>query len=175
MKKIILMSFASMLFGSINAQELNFKDLSTITERGEFTSYIGSDGGVYKIADRIKIGVPSSNKTFAFISQGDGIIMPLEPLMASSSGTETEIKRIFIVGNKRIGYSVSMRTKGLIGLMNYTIQFENAMSTGEIKGTGLTSDDALAELKKAKDKLDLGLITQEQYDLKKSELTPFIK
>jgi hypothetical protein len=49
------------------------------------------------------------------------------------------------------------------------------MSTGEIKGTGLTSDDALAELKKAKDKLDLGLITQEQYDLKKSELTPFIK
>jgi hypothetical protein len=68
-----------------------------------------------------------------------------------------------------------MRTKGVIGLLNYTIQFENALSTGEIKGTGMTSDEALAELKKAKDKLDLGLITAEDYEKKKAELTPFIK
>jgi hypothetical protein len=39
----------------------------------------------------------------------------------------------------------------------------------------MTSDEALSELKKAKDKLDLGIITQEEYDLKKAELTPFIK
>ena len=175
MKRITLMSIAVMLIGSINAQEINFKDLSTTTERGEFTSYIGSDGGVYKVGDRIKIGVPSSNKTFAFILMGDGILTPLEPLPVAQSGTETEIKKIFVGGNKRIGYSISMRTKGVIGLLNYTIQFENAMSTGEIKGTGLTSDEALAELKKAKDKLDLGLITQEEYDLKKGELTPYIK
>jgi hypothetical protein len=101
--------------------------------------------------------------------------MPVEALTAASSGTETEIKRIFVVGNKRTGYSVSMRTKGVIGLLNYTIQFENALSTGEIKGTGMTSDEALAELKKAKDKLDLGLITAEDYEKKKAELTPFIK
>ncbi len=175
MKKIMLLSFSAMLIGSINAQEINFKDLSTTTERGVFTSYVGSDGGVYKIGDRIKIGLPSSNKTFAFIWMGDGILTPLQPLPVSQSGTETEIKKIFIGGNKRTGYSISMRTKGIIGLMNYTIQFENAMSTGEIKGTGLTSDEALTELKKAKDKLDLGIITQEEYDLKKAELTPFIK
>ena len=106
---------------------------------------------------------------------GDGILTPLQPLPAAQSGTETEIKKIFISGNKRTGYSVSMRTKGVIGLLNYTIHFENAMSTGEIKGTGMTSDEALAELKKAKDKLDLGLITQEEYEKKKAELTPFIK
>lgn len=173
--KIILIPLAMLLFGSITAQEINFKDLSTVTERGEFTSYIGSDGGIYKVGDRIKIGVPSSNKTFAFIWMGYGILTPLEPLPAANSGTETEIKRIFIVGNKRSGYSISMRTKGLIGLLNYSIQFENAISTGEIKGTGLTSDEALAELKKAKDKLDLGIITQEEYHLKKAELLPFIK
>lgn len=103
------------------------------------------------------------------------MINPLQPLPVAQSGTETEIKRIFVGGNKRIGYSISMRTKGVIGLLNYTIQFENAMSTGEIKCTGLKSDEALAELKKAKDKLDLGLITQEEYDLKKAELTPYIK
>jgi hypothetical protein len=39
----------------------------------------------------------------------------------------------------------------------------------------MTSDDALAELKKAKDKLDLGLITQEDYDKLKAELSKYIK
>ncbi len=67
----------------------------------------------------------------------------------------------FYKTNKRTRYSVSMRTKGLIAVLNYTIQFENALSTGEIKGTGMTSDEALEKLKKTKDKLDLGLITQE--------------
>jgi hypothetical protein len=174
MKKILFVVLVSIVLLNVNAQEINFKDLAT-AERGEYTSYVGSDGGVYKIGDRIKIGVPSSNKTFAFITQGDGIFMPIEPLQASSSGTETEIKRIFIIGNKRSGFSIAMRTKGVIGLLNYTIQFENALSTGEIKGTGKTSDEALAELKKAKDKLDLGLITQEEYDKIKAELVPFIK
>jgi hypothetical protein len=49
------------------------------------------------------------------------------------------------------------------------------LSTGEIRGFGMTSDEALAELKKAKDKLDLGLISQEDFDKRKAELTPFIK
>jgi hypothetical protein len=44
-----------------------------------------------------------------------------------------------------------------------------------VKGFGLSSDDALAQLKKAKDKLDLGLITQEEYDKLKAELTKYIK
>lgn len=174
MRKMVFVAMSTLFYLSANAQEIKFTDLAT-AERGENTSYVGSDGGVYKIGDRIKIGVPSSNKTFAFITQGDGILMPVEALTAASSGTETEIKRIFVVGNKRTGYSVSMRTKGVIGLLNYTIQFENALSTGEIKGSGMTSDEALAELKKAKDKLDLGLITQDEYDKIKAELTPFIK
>ncbi len=89
MKRITLMSIAALLFGTINAQEINFKDLSTTTERGEFTSYIGSDGGVYRVGDRIKIGVPSSNKTFAFIWMGDGILTVVAvsaPPMARPNG-----------------------------------------------------------------------------------------
>lgn len=159
---------------SLFSQEIKFADLAT-AQRGEFTSYVGSDGAVYKIGDRIKIGVPSSNKTFAFITQGDGLLMPITNLTASFSGTETEIKKIFVGGNKRMGYSVSFRTKGVTGLSNYTIQFENALSTGEVKGFGLTSDDALEQLKKGKDKLDLGLITQEEYDNLKAELSKYIK
>jgi len=166
----LFITVSASLFG----QEIKFADLAT-AQRGEFTSYVGSDGAVYKIGDRVKIGVPSSNKTFAFITQGDGLLTPITNLTASFSGTETEIKRIAVVGNKRMGYSVSFRTKGVIALSNYSIQFENALSTGEVKGFGLSSDDALAQLKKSKDKLDLGLITQEEYDKLKADLTKYIK
>lgn len=171
---LILAFLLSLTASSVFGQEVKYVNLGT-AERGECTSYVGSDGAVYKIGDRVKIGVPSSNKTFTFIMEGDGILLPITNLLASRSGTETEIKRIFVVGNKRSGYSVSFRTKGISGLSNYTIQFENALSTGEVKGFGLSSDDALTQLKKGKDKLDLGLITQEEYDKLKAELTKYIK
>ena len=171
---LILAFMLSMTAPIVFAQEIKHADLAT-AERGEYTSYIASDGAVYKVGDRIKIGLPSSNKTFAFITEGDGILLPITNLTAAYSGTETEIKKIFVGGNKRAGYSVTFRTKGITGISNYTIQFENALSTGEVKGFGMTSDDALAELKKAKDKLDLGLITQEDYDKLKAELSKYIK
>jgi hypothetical protein len=175
MNKLFLTLIISILTTTFSfAQEIKHSDLATAS-RGEFTSYVASDGAVYKIGDRIKIGVPSSNKTFAFITEGDGFLLPITNLTAASSGQETEIKKIWVVGNKRAGYSVSFRTKGITGLSNYTIQFENALSTGEVKGFGMTSDDALAALKKAKDKLDLGLITQEEYEKIKADLVKYIK
>lgn len=166
----------TMVNTTIFAQELKYSDLtSDVRPKGEFTSYVGKDGAVYKIGDRITIGVPSSNKTFAFITEGDGIILPITQLTAASSGQETEIKRILVLGTKRSGFYVSIRSKGITGLSNYSIQLENAITTGEVKSFGLTSDEALAELKKAKDKLDLGLINQTQYDSIKVELVKFIK
>jgi hypothetical protein len=171
----LLVIIISVLFINFSfSQEIRHSELATAS-RGEFAAYYASDGAKYKIGDRIKIGVPSSDKTFAFITEGDGILLPITNLLASSSGQETEIKKIWVVGNKRTGYSVSMRTKGMTALSNYTIQFESALSTGEIKGFGMTSDEALAELKKAKDKLDLGLISQEEFNNKKLELSKFIK
>lgn len=154
-------------------QEIKHSDLAT-AKKGEYTSYIAKDGAVYKIGDRLRIGVPSSNKTFAFITEGDGLMIPISNLTAASSGQESEIKKIWVVGNKRAGLSVSFRTKGITGLSNYTIQIENAIATGEVKSFGLTSDEALAELKKAKDKLDLGLITQQKYDSLKTALSKYI-
>ncbi len=157
------------------AQEISFNDLSRITERGEYTSYVASDGGVYKIGDKLKIGFPSSNKTFAFITEGDGFLIPITPLNVGNSGQDSEIKKIFVSGNKRAGFSVFMRTKGLVGTSNYTIQFENALATGEVKGFGLTSDEALDQLKRAKDKLELGLITKDEFEQLKLDLSKYIK
>jgi hypothetical protein len=45
----------------------------------------------------------------------------------------------------------------------------------KLQSTGMTSDEALAELKKAKEKLDLEIITQEEYDKIKADMMKFIK
>jgi hypothetical protein len=55
------------------------------------------------------------------------------------------------------------------------LKFESAISYGEIKSKGMTSDEALNELKRAKDKLDLGIISKEEYEVKRLELIKFIK
>lgn len=45
----------------------------------------------------------------------------------------------------------------------------------QLNNSSMTSDEAIAELKKAKDKLDLGIISQTEFDKLKSELLPYIK
>ena len=174
--RILILPLLGLLCTNLFSQEIKYADLSGPSRpKGEFTSYVSKDGSVYKIGDKIKIGVPSSNKTFAFITQGDGVMIDITPLTARSSGQETEIKRMHIEGSKRTGFFVMIRSKGLTGLANYSIQLENAIESGEVKSFGMTSDEALSELKKSKDKLELGLITQEKYDSLKIEYSKFIK
>ena len=62
---------------------------------------------------------------------------------------------------KKTGYIVVLRKGGFIALFNYIIDKENALNTSEVKSTGMTSDEALSELKKPEDKLDLRLISKE--------------
>ena len=58
----------------------------------------------------------------------------------------------------------------------HSLTIEDAISVNEIISKGyFSSDEALKELKRAKDKLDLGLIKPEQYDSIKSKLLKFIK
>lgn len=173
MKNIILLTFALIL--SINnskAQEFKYTDLVTWKQEDltfGFTSYASKDGAVYKIGDKLKVGTPSTNKTFAYITDGR------QQLGVSASGTETEIKKIYVKGNKRTGYRVAFKTKGFDWLSTYSIDIENAIVAGEIKSFGMTSDEALTALKKSKDKLDLGLITQQKYDSIKIEMVKYIK
>lgn len=68
-----------------------------------------------------------------------------------------------------------METTSPTGMNRYLIDTELAIDNGELKTNILSSDEALVKLKKCKDKLDLGLISQEEFDKKKEELSKFIK
>ena len=80
-------------------------------------------------------------------------------------------------GNKKTGFKVGFKTDAgtPFASLNYTIYVENALASGELKSSIMTSDEALAELKKAKDKLDLDLISNDEYERIKSELKKYIK
>ena len=161
---------------SFGQDTLKYNSLSEKPEEWYFDVYQSKDGNCYKIGDKINILTPSSNKTFAFIYQGDGISMPVTNAPISLSGLSVEIKKISYSGTRRVGFQGVLICKGAIGWGDgVRIMFENALNSNEVKGLGMTSDEALTELKKCKDKLDLGLITQDEFNSKKSELSKFIK
>lgn len=78
--------------------------------------------------------------------------------------------KFIISGARRAGFTIWLKSKSLAGKVNYNMNFENSILIGEIKTFGMTSDQALDELKKSKDKFDLGLILKEDYEAKRAEL-----
>jgi hypothetical protein len=91
------------------------------------------------------------------------------------SGTNTIIKKLGVFGNKRVGFKMGAIGKGVCGICpSYSIDFEEAIATGEIQSKGFTKETAIAKLKEAKDLLDLGLMKQADYDKLKESLTKYI-
>lgn len=180
MKKLLLFTVALIVsVSSFGQKTIAYDDLKSFSKGSmeimTFDSYLGSDGYSYKVGDTLKIGMPSSNKTFAFITEGSALQAPYQSPV-SSAGTNTVIKKIYVNGNNRMGYRITIVGKGICGICpQYYINMEEAMASGEIKTKGITSDEAMSQLKKGKDKLDLGIITQEEFDKMKEKLVKYIK
>jgi hypothetical protein len=170
MKKILLIFICTLSVGFITAQNL--------------TEYTASNNVTYHIGDTIKLGRGSApSGDFIYCQMGDtyAVMAALggsagridQGLPRNLSGANMIIKKIKetkFKGAKLISFNVAGGN-----FVQYKILVEDALTTGELKSNGYTSDEALSALKKAKDKLDLGLIKPEQYDSIKSTLVKFIK
>ncbi len=176
MKKLIFTAMHTLVGFFVISQEVKFDDIQNgIITKGQYESYISKDGSIYKVGDKIQFGAPSgTNGKYVTVQKMD-IAGTVYIVGAEAINTSAEIKKIRITGTKRAGYKANFQTKGMTGIDNYFINIEDAISIGEVNSFGMTSDEALAELKKAKDKLDLGLITQEEYEKIKTELSIYIK
>ena len=162
---------------------ITYEEMKTIT-KGAFENidcdiYVAKDGHSYKVGDTLKIGRPSSNKTFAYITSGATAAAlsgkAPEPLSANSSGDNTIIKKIAVGGTKKAGFKIYIVGKGICGICpNNMIDFEEAIATGEIKSFGMSREEAIAKLKEAKDLVDLGMMSKEDFEKLKAELTPLI-
>lgn len=172
MKKLLLITLMMCFFKFTFGQTATNDEVLSKTKKGLIETYISSSGEIFKIGDTITIGIPQGgNKDFNWIKQNGGMGNYFE-VTNGSSGSKVVIKKMNSV-NKVL---IVNTTKGLLcGFALQIFNFENAIQIGEIKTNIMSSDEALTELKKCKDKLDLGLITQEEFDKKKAELSKFIK
>jgi hypothetical protein len=175
-KLLLLTLLASSI--AFSQKTITSEEMKTIS-KGAFENitydvYVAKDGHSYKVGDTIKIGKPSSNKTFAYISSG-GALTGSQPLGVSSSGDKTIIRKIGVGGLKKSGFKIIITGKGSCGICpNNQIDFEEAISSGEIQSLGMTREQAIAKLKEAKDLVDLGMMSKEDFEKLKSELTVLI-
>lgn len=78
-------------------------------------------------------------------------------------------------GTKKTGFKMYAHFKGY-GLLPVLIDYDTALELGEIKKPRIkqTEEQAIVKLKEMKELLDLGVITQADFDQLKSELIPII-
>mgnify|MGYP003643851892 CR=1 FL=1 len=180
MKNIITLTFL-LLSVSLFSQDLTYemvqnqqKKKTRLKDAPIFQSYLSKDNIKYQVGDMIDLGNASNPKNFKTVYLFRST-MNMQVLPSTYQNKKYKIASIASMNNT----VMLTLTLGMGGyLKKYSIRtfdFESSLTVKEIKHNGLTSDEALETLKKAKDKLDLGLITKEEYDKIKVELTPLIK
>lgn len=156
-------------------EKYNYKYLSYL----DFSEYHAKDGSVYKVGDKITFGKATNGPTYNYIFVYVALTAPSQ-ISSGFNGESFKITRITLNGQKKQGNSwVTIWTETNIGAGEYMIKIDQAIESGEIVSPMALemqkSDNALKELETWKKKLDLGLITEEEYNAKKEELRKFIK
>lgn len=163
----------------------NAKELTGNLSGSKISSYTASDGITYRIGSEIVFGMPYNGGQFynnLFDRTSDVLnalsdTPPIDTRIQSRYGGKAIIKNIQCVPTDGFNRRTSgckiyvVLNRGGITITN----LESALDQGEILSSGYTSERAMQELKKAKEKLDLELITREEYNAIKAELSKYIK
>ena len=175
------------------------KELTGKTGGDKITEYVASDGVTYRVGSTITYGYPTNGKYYVYFKDVTGSVLNsiAEDENASSTDRATSQERAERVENRAGGVATIKRiqcvpidgfNKMTSGCKIYLVlnrgglactNFEEAIATKEVVVKAnleeMASDAAIQELKKWKEKLDLQIITQEEYDAKKAELMKRIK
>jgi len=194
-----LFSFAQTVTYQDILDQKSAKELTGRVGGDEISAYVASNGITYRKGSTITYGYPTNGKYYVYFMDVTGSW--LNALAEDQNATATEhasnqeraervenrsggvatIKKIQCVpvdpyNRKSSGCKIYLvLNRGGLACTN----FEEALATHEVMTKAnpedMASDAALQELKKWKEKLDLQIITQEEYDAKKAELMKKIK
>jgi hypothetical protein len=146
MKKLLLFIAFIILVLNLYSQEISYQDLVTGSKpKGEFTTYKSKDGTVFKIGDRLLLGLPSSRHSFSNITWGNSLsAFPENHLPRMATGLEARIKKMTVKGFKKTGYYLLATCSTPINKMFVVgIRLENALQDQEI---GLADDRKLSKM-----------------------------
>lgn len=197
------MSFVGISYSQIDTLEF-FKHndnhyYSKFDRKNTVNHILFEDQTTLSIGDILKIGNPSSTNlssqqstgllsgtanvtsTFSYLMSGRigfAVMAGVNYLPETFKGRSYEIVEIKynVFKNKDIAtIMMVLKAKGTLDIT--VLDFKSALEYGEVINLkrGMTSSEALELLKEAKTKLDLELITQEEFDAKKNELREFIE
>lgn len=169
MKKFIVLALFANFCLLVVGQTATYDDVVSKKVKGSFEIYVTKTGEVFKVGDTITIGFAFRNEQYDYIRQNAGI--ETYPVTNSISSSKVVIKSFKIRARSMYVYTTRPIATAY-GLM--IMNFDGALESGEVKSKIMSSDEALMELKKWKDKLDLELISQEEYETKKKELSKYI-
>lgn len=146
-----------------------------------YSAYTAKDGHTYRLEDKLTFGVTSDGKTYRYMWERVNALhvfaeVPPMPISGKLAGRTGIIKNIIVNGNKKTGHVVTVILAVGASSRIEVRPFEMALESQEIisLSKAKTKDVALKELKEAKDMLDLGLITKEEFEAKKAELSQYI-
>ena len=181
-----------MLVGSfgMNAQVLKYEQVKNTQKKSEInkeeiTEYVSENGTSFKIGDVLKIDKPANGQIFSSmtirmttfealaLNQNELRNYDYNVYPRTIAKTSLKIKSFVIEGDKKKGFSIAANLDG-VG-HNIQVRLEYGIEIGEIGEHKMTSEEAMAQLKSEKDKLELGLITSAEYNSRKLELVKFIK
>jgi hypothetical protein len=148
---------------------------------------------IYKIGDKFKLGIPQ--KVLGTFENTHFLSLYLVNAISTTLFSTTEIITMFVPGNnmyniKEVEYTITkIGIRKDFGIASPFIVLSNLgseISTVSIYGSLLTkelidpnapmsSEEAVSKLKGLKEKLDLELISKQEYDSQKNELSKFIK
>ena len=167
-------------------------------------SYITKDGLIISLGDTLTIGKAVNERAkylyddvFSHIVIGNSRgtrTKEFRPLPHDYSGDKVIVKSLFVTHKRYTGYklwpnrkkmplSVNIFVKDLKtnrNILSYSrktiLDIEDALSSGEIINYNAlpSRDEAISKLKESKDLMDLGFISQEEYEKLRKKLTPII-
>ncbi len=180
-------------------EQKSAKELTGKKMGGNINTYVASNGVTYTVGSTITFGYPTNGKYYLYFKDVTGgfINAMAEDSEASRADRRANEEAAERVENRAGGVATIKKIQCLpidgfnaktSGCRIWVVlnrgglactNFEEAIATKEIITKAdpeeVASEAALQELKKWKEKLDLQIITQEEYDAKKAELMKFIK
>lgn len=143
------------------------------------TTYKASNGVTYNVGDTIKLGRGSApNGEFVYLTMGGfgstlTVLDGSKPIKIGGGISGAVIKKM--KSAKMKGQQKVLFVVGAGNISNYYLDIENAIATCEVadckdKTSSNQTTDKYEKLKKLKELLDQGVLTQEEYDKEKKKI-----
>mgnify|MGYP005988731035 CR=1 FL=1 len=176
MKKLLLVLLFVPLISI--SQSYDYAQLEKVTKLKEIpkdiTAYKAFNGQVFQVGKNIVYGVPmNENNVYQHIWRMDAF-GTMYPSRITNKGFEAEIIKFKKGGTKRMGFGIFAVVKTKTGMDRGYLDVDKALRDGEIVSTVMTRAQAIKKLKESKELFDLELMSKEEYEKIRAELTPII-